>query len=104
MNRLLISALLIACFASVSTAQEQTQFTMPCAQVLRLGVDKFVSVYGEKTQDFSTHGQKQAFNYYVDCKRAANDKRATPLSPEASKQVDEIITALQDISNAAWSN
>ena len=77
---------------------------MPCAQVVRLGLDKFADVYGDKTQDFSTYGQKQAFSYYVDCKRPANDRLAAALSPAARKQVNDVRESLQAIGNAAWAN
>ncbi len=38
----------------------------PARKFLKLGLDKFVNLYGEKTEDCSTYGQKRAFSYYVD--------------------------------------
>lgn len=84
--------------------QDRTQFKMPCAQVLQLGLDKFMDAYGEQTQDYSTYGQKQAFGYYVDCKRPANDKHAAQLPASARHQVDQIRRSLQEIGDASWSN
>ena len=59
--------------------EERPEFKMPCPQVLRLGLDKFTEVYGKKTEDYSTVGQKQAFEYWVNCKRPANDALAEKL-------------------------
>jgi hypothetical protein len=87
-----------------SAPQDQPEFKMPCAEVVKLGLDKFMDVYGEKTQDYSTYGQKQGFSYYVDCKRAANDERARNLSPVQREQVDAIRDLLQEIGNASWGN
>ncbi len=70
---------------AVYGAQDQPEFKMPCEQVLKLGLDKFVDVYGEKTQDYSKYGQKEAYSYYVGCKRPANDSRAQQL-PEIQTQ------------------
>jgi hypothetical protein len=78
------------------------KFKMPCQQVLRLGLDKFVDVYGKKTNDYSTAGQKMAFSYYVDCKRAENDAHAKPLTEERRKQVDDVRAALTKLGDAAW--
>jgi hypothetical protein len=101
--RLLLPLLLLA-FAAQARAQETEgpQFKMPCPQVLRLGLNKFMDVYGKKTDDYSTYGQKQAFSYYVDCKRPDNDAHANRLSGERRKQVDEAREALSKLGNAAW--
>lgn len=85
-------------------AQDQLQFKMPCPEVLKLGLDKFMNVYGEKTEDYSTYGQKQAFGYYVDCKRPENDKRAQQLSETRRAQVDAIRKELNELGDASWSN
>ncbi len=77
---------------------------MPCAQVLKLGLTKFVDVYGEKTEDYSTLGMKQAFSYYVDCRRPDNDKRARQLPEERRKQVEDVRDQLNKIGSASWSN
>src|ERR1051326_5224881 len=58
---------------------EKPGFSMPCDQVLKLGLEKFTKAYGDRMQDFSTAGQKQAFEYYVKCKRPANDELVTKL-------------------------
>lgn len=85
-------------------AQDQPEFKMPCPEVVKLGLDKFMDVYGEKTNDYSTYGQKQGFGYYVDCKRAANDERASRLSAEQRDRVNNVRDALQEIGNASWAN
>ena len=96
--------LLILGFIQSARAAEDPQFKMPCPQVLKLGLDKFVDLYGEKTQDYSTYGQKQAFSYYVDCLRPDNDKRTQGLSDAGRKQVAEVRDRLSEIGNASWSN
>jgi hypothetical protein len=55
---------------------QRLEFKMSCQQVLKLGLEKFTEAYGEKMQDYSTAGQKAAFEYYVNCKRPANDELA----------------------------
>jgi hypothetical protein len=70
--------------------------------VLRLGLEKFMNVYGEKTNDYSTYGQKEAFGYYADCKRADNDAHAERLTEEKRRQADEARAALMKLGNAAW--
>ncbi|HEY5884488.1 MAG TPA: hypothetical protein VIT88_07355 [Pyrinomonadaceae bacterium] len=84
--------------------QDQPEFKMPCAEVVKLGLDKFMDLYGEKTNDYSTYGQKQGFGYYVDCRRAANDERARKLPPQRREQIDVVRSTLQEIGNASWGN
>lgn len=90
----------VASFAS----QDQPEFKMPCAEVVKLGLDKFMDVYGEKTDDYSTYGMKQGFGYYVGCKRAANDELAHKLSIERRQQVNLIRHTLEEIGSASWGN
>lgn len=45
---------------AVNRSQDPPEFKMPCPEVLKLSLNKFVDAYGEKTQDYSTYGQKQA--------------------------------------------
>jgi hypothetical protein len=81
--------LMLLALAPAARAQdeERPEFKMPCEEVLKLGLDKFMEVYGEKTQDYSTAGQKQGFEYWVNCKRPANDALAAEsLSEEKRKQ------------------
>lgn len=84
---------------------------MSCQQVLKLGLDKFTEAYGEKTQDYSTAGQKAAYEYYVNCKRPANDELAAKLlSPryrigayEAKRlQIDDTRDELNKFGAALW--
>ena len=104
-SRYIFLPLLILGFIQSARAQnDDPQFKMPCPEVLKLGQNKFVNLYGEKTQDYSTYGQKQAFSYYVDCLRPENDKRANALSEAGRKQVDEVRTRLGEIGDASWSN
>jgi hypothetical protein len=98
-----VSCLLVILASSVH-AQEQPEFKMPCPEVLKLGLDKFMDAYGEKTQDYSTYGQKQAFSFYVDCKRPANDQHAQQLTEARRKQAAVIRDALTAIGDASWSN
>jgi hypothetical protein len=105
LSRYIILALLILVFVQSARAQnDDPQFKLPCSQVVQLGLNKFVNLYGEQTNDYSTYGQKQAFSYYVDCLRPENDKRARVLSDGGRKQVDEVRTRLGEIGDASWSN
>jgi prefoldin subunit 5 len=90
---------------------ERQDFKMPCGQVTRLGLEKFMKVYGDKTQDYSTAGQKMGFEYYVKCKRPANDDLATKLlhpgnslgSYEALRiQIDDVREQLNKYGAALW--
>lgn len=101
--RIVLPLLLVACAPFVvAQDDERPEFKMPCPQVLKLGLEKFTDVYGEKTQDYSTYGMKQAYAYYVDCKRPANDAKARRLGEAKSKQVDRVRDELSKIGNAAW--
>ncbi len=82
--------------------EERPAFKMPCAQVLKLGLDKFTDVYGEQTQDYSTYGMKQAYGYYVDCKRPANDAEERRLPVGRRKQVYAVREHLAKLGKAAW--
>ena len=84
---------------------------MPCPQVLRLGLDKFMTVYGDKTQDYSTVGQKQGFEYWVNCKRPANDALAAKILSAAYKigvyeakrqQLDDVREEFNKFGSALW--
>lgn len=109
--RTLMRNLVFICFclpfvfaAPVFAQDDQPEFKMPCPEVLKLGLDKFMEAYGEKTNDYSTLGQKLAFTYYVDdCKRPENDKNALRLSPERRQQIDDVRLRLSQIGNASWS-
>ncbi|HEY0384472.1 MAG TPA: hypothetical protein VGC64_00605, partial [Pyrinomonadaceae bacterium] len=81
---------------------ERSKFKMPCQQVLRLGQNKFMNIYGERTNDYSTYGMKEAFGYYADCKRADNDAHARRLTEDARRQANEAREALTKLGNAAW--
>jgi len=100
----IILPLLTLGFIQGAPGSDDSQFKLPCPQVLKLGLNKFVNLYGEKTEDYSTYGQKQAFSYYVDCRRPDNDRRTGGLSEAARKQVDEVRNKLSEIGNASWSN
>ena len=103
-SRVIILPLLILAFIQSARAQDEPQFKLPCPQVLKLGLEKFVNLYGEKTNDYSTYGMKQAFSYYVDCRRPDNDKRMQGLSAAGRKQIAEVRAKLSEIGNASWSN
>lgn len=100
----LMLPLLLLISAQHARAQEDEapKFKMPCAQVLRLGLNKFMNVYGKQTNDFSNYGMKEGFGYYADCKRADNDAHARRLTDEQRKQADEIRESLTKLGNAAW--
>src|SRR5215218_2516997 len=72
--------------AAYAQDEERPEFKMSCAEVLKFGLDKFMDVYGEKTEDYSTAGQKQGFEFWVNCKRPANDALAARSLPEERRR------------------
>jgi hypothetical protein len=107
--RIALPIILLAVSAPGTRAQAndpdaRPEFKMPCEQALKLGLDKFMDVYGEKTQDYSNFGMKSAFAYWVDCKRPVNDALALKsLSEERRKQVEAAREELNKLGNALWS-
>lgn len=101
---ILVLPLLLLAFAPHARAQddERPKFKMPCRQVLGMSLDKFMDVYGKRTNDYSTYGQKEAFGYYAGCRRADNDAHARRLTDERRRQADEAREALTKLGNAAW--
>ena len=65
-------------------------------------MEKFTDVYGEKTQDYSTAGQKDAYGYYVNCKRPANDALASDLTEEKRAQVGAVRQEFNKFGGALW--
>lgn len=111
--RITLPVLLVLVLAPLAYAQddERPEFKMPCQQVLKLGLDKFTNLYGEKTQDYSTVGQKMAFEYWVKCKRPANDELAAKILSAAYKlgayeakrlQIDDVREAFNKFGSALW--
>ena len=105
--------LLLLAFAPVAFAQddERPEFKMPCQQALKLGLEKFTDAYGVKTQDYSTVGQKQAFEYWANCKRPANDALAAKLLSARYKlgvyeakrqQIDDAREEFNKFGSALW--
>lgn len=99
-----LAVLLLQTLAHESRAQDESgKFDMPCVQVLRLGLDKFVDAYGEKTGDYSTAGQKQGFDYYMKCKRPANDALAAKiLSQESRARTEAVREAYNKFGSSLW--
>ncbi|HEX8235639.1 MAG TPA: hypothetical protein VF600_06750 [Abditibacteriaceae bacterium] len=83
-------------------AEDAATFKMPCAQVLRLGFDKFMHEYSERTNDYSTAGQKQGYRIYTECKRADNDRRLKALPPTRRTQLASIRLNLARLEDACW--
>lgn len=101
---LLLALASVSVFAQSEQQDERPEFKMPCEQVLKLGLDKFMDEYGKRTQDYSNFGMKSAFAYWVDCKRPANDALATKrLSEERRKQVEAAREELNKFGGALWS-
>jgi hypothetical protein len=94
--------ILICASFAFSQDDDTPEFKMPCSQVLKLGLEKFTDVYAEKTQDSSTYGMKQGYEYYVNCKRPANDVKGKKLGEAKHKQIDMVRSELSKIGNAAW--
>lgn len=102
-TRAIYGLLLTLVVFSGALAQEDIEYKMPCEQVLKLGLDKFMDAYGEKTQDYSTYGQKQAFGYFVNCKRPVNDALAARTLSEAQrKQIDDVREAFNKFGSDLW--
>lgn len=104
MTKFAVFALTLLLSVASFAAQDQAEFKMSCDEVVKLGLDKFMDVYGEKTNDFSTYGMKQGFGYYVACKRAANNDQASKLPVERRQQVNVIRDSLTVIGSASWGN
>src|SRR5215213_8156419 len=97
--------LLLLTLAPAARAQddERPEFKMPCEQALKLGLDKFMDAYGKQTEDYSTAGQKQGFEYWVNCKRPSNDALAAQsLSEERRKQVEAAREEFNKFGTALW--
>lgn len=105
--------LLLLVFTANAYAQDdqKPEFKMPCREVLKYSSDKFADIYGEKAQDYSNAGQKAAFEYYVNCKRPANDALAAKLLSamyrigvyEAKRlQIDDVREELNKYGAALW--
>lgn len=89
--------------AAYAQNEEQSEFKMPCEEVLKLGLDKFMDVYGKKNEDYSAAGQKMGFEYWVNCKRPANDSLAAEsLSEERRRQVDAAREEFNKFGTALW--
>lgn len=104
-SRVTHPALLLLLFAHGALAQEdeRPEFKMPCRQVLKLSPDRFADVYGKRTEDYSTAGQKMAFGYYVNCKRPANDALAAKLlTEERQKRARETREVINKLGTAFW--
>ena len=96
---------MLLALAPAAQAQDEqaTEFKMPCAEALKLGLDKFMDVYGKRTEDYSTAGQKQGFEFWVNCKRPANDALAArSLSEERRKQVEAAREEFNKFGTALW--
>jgi hypothetical protein len=106
MPKLIFSLVLLLALSSFQLAysqdDERPEFKMPCAEVVKLGLEKFTDVYGEKTQDYSTYGMKQGLAYYAECKRPANDARVSSLTEAERTQVNSVRDELQKLGNATW--
>ena len=97
--------ILLALAPAAAHAQdgERTDFKMACEEALKLGLDKFMDVYGEKTGDYSTAGQKMGFEDWVNCKRPANDALAAEsLSEEKRQRVEAAREEFNKFGTALW--
>lgn len=84
----------------VSVAATDGGFSMPRAQVRRLGVDKFMEVYSKGHG--STVGEMQGYDYYTRSRRADNDQSARVLSARHRQQIGAVRDALSQLGDAAW--
>jgi hypothetical protein len=82
---------------------DEPKFKMPCKQVLRLGLDKFLDAYFKRTGDYSTAGMKEASWYYMECRRANNHARARRLAEAKRRQIGAVRDELTNLGNACSS-
>jgi hypothetical protein len=97
--------LLLLALGPAARAQdyERPDFEMSCAKAVKLGLGKFMDVYGKQTEDYSTAGQKWGFKYWADCKRPANDALAARILSEARrKQVEAAREEFNRFGMAIW--
>lgn len=98
----LVLALCLGC-PRVSHSAPDVVFSMPQAQVVRLGEDKFMEVYSSRTKDYSTQGQMRGYDFYTRCKQADNDRRAANLNSKRRHQIALVRDALEQLGNSCWS-
>ena len=67
-------------FAPPDRAQDRPRFRLPCAQVVRMGLDRYVARYTAAMHDNSTAGNIQTCDAYALCRRSVNDAQAGALS------------------------
>ncbi len=81
----------------------ESGFSMPVAQVVRLGQNKFIEIYSAKTHAESTQGQMAGYSYYAQSKQIDNDAHARFLSAARRQQIVSIRDDLGQLGDAAWS-
>lgn len=83
-----------------SVAPTDGGFSMPRAQVRRLGLEKFMEVYSKGHS--STVGQMQGYGFYTRSRRADNNQSAQGLTLNRRRQVNALRDALAQLGDAAW--
>ena len=102
-QHLLVATSLLLALGHASRAEDAaTTFSMPCAQVVKLGFEKFMDEYSKRTKDYSTAGQKQGYQRYAECKRADNNRRMKSLPPLRQAQLTSIRRNLGQLEAACW--
>ena len=73
----------------------------PCAQVLRMGSDRYLKHYQDRSGDLSDAGTRGALGRYAQCRREANEALARRTLPAKRRtQVKAVHDALADLSTA----
>lgn len=83
-------------------AQDPPRLKMPCAQVVRLGLDKFQERFSAVTHDDSTAGMIAACDQYYECWRRVNDANARALPARRQQQVRQIRQALDALAETGF--
>lgn len=91
---------LLLSLVPLTQAQDKPPFHLPCDQVLRMGLDKYVAHYTAANHDDSTAGNIQACDSYARCRRSANDAQSRALSPMRRDQVAQTRRTLDALADA----
>jgi hypothetical protein len=102
MKKLLLS-LSLCLLPSLAHAQEiNSQWKMPCDQVVRMGFDKYFQAYQNATKDYSTAGQKDACYRYTRCRHEANRKLMATLPTVRRQRLNAAQYQLTQFEDALW--
>lgn len=97
-----LAGLLLLALASTGQAQDPSPLRLTCAQVARMGLDRYFARYTAATHDESTAGSIRACDSYTRCRRAVNDAQARALPPTRRDQVAQVRRSLDTLGGACY--